>query len=136
MGYVDSRSVKVLVVDDDESTRDLLCLQLRNEGYQVALAEDAIVAGRTLFASPPDVMLVDVEMPYLSGLEFVSIMLADATLPSIPVIFISAHEQYRERAEALGIVFLRKPIQKTQLLEAVASAVVDSKTFRARVGRA
>ncbi len=131
MGNIDSRAVKVLVVDDDQSTRELLCLHLRNDGYQVVAAADAVIAGRALFTSLPDVMVVDIEMPYLSGIEFVSIMLADTTLPSIPVIFISAHEQYREHAEALGMVFLRKPIQKHQLLEAVASIVVNSKISKA-----
>lgn len=135
MSHIDRREIKVLVVDDDPSARDLLGLHLRNEGYQVMVAEDALIAGRILFASPPDVMVVDVEMPYLSGIEFVSVMLADSTLPDIPVVFISAHEQYRERAEALGCVFLGKPIQKSQVLDAVAAAAMSARTSRSDAAR-
>lgn len=114
---------QVLVVEDDASMRDLLRLHLSNAGYRVALAEDAAVAGRQLLAAPPDLILADIQLPFMSGLELASILMADATLPNIPIVLISSHEHYRDRAEAMGAVFLLKPILKEKLLEAIAKAL-------------
>ncbi len=115
----------VLVVEDDASMRELLRLHLSNAGYRVTAAEDAAVAGRALLAAPPDLVVADIQLPFLDGLEFASVLVADATLPNIPVVLISAHEQYRERAEAMGSVFLQKPILKEALLQAVADALAS-----------
>jgi CheY-like chemotaxis protein len=120
---------KVLVVEHDESMRELIYLHLRNEGYDVALAEDAVVGGRKLLHSPPNVIVIDIETPFMNGLEFASILLSDATLPDIPIILISAHDYHRERADLLGVVFLQKPLQKTKLLQTVADAVA-TRSFR------
>lgn len=117
---------QVLVVEDDASMRGLIRLHLENAGYRVTVAEDAAVAGRKLLASPPDLIVADIQLPFLGGLEFASILMADATLPNIPIILISAHEEYRDRAEALGTVFLRKPILKEQLLQAVAQVLRET----------
>ncbi len=103
--------------------RELIRLHLRNEGYDVVLAEDTVVGGRKLLYSPPNVIVIDIESPFMSGLEFASILLSDATLPDIPIILISAHDYHRERAEALGVVFLQKPVQKAKFLETIAHAV-------------
>jgi CheY-like chemotaxis protein len=114
---------EVLVVEDDDSMRELLRLHLGNAGYKVTLAEDAAVAGRKLLASAPDLIIADIHLPFMSGLEFASILLADSTVPTVPIVLISAHEHYRQRAESLGISFLLKPILKPQLLETVAKVL-------------
>ncbi len=114
------RRPNILVVDDDKSMRDLLQLHLANAGYNVALAEDAVVAGRMFLGSTPDLLLIDVDMPYLSGLDFVATLFADTTVPIIPVIFTTAHEYFAQYADALGADCLIKPILKSLLLETVA----------------
>jgi DNA-binding response OmpR family regulator len=122
----------ILVVEDDDSMRALLQLHLRAAGYRVTAAEDAAVAGRHILACAPDLVIADIQLPYMSGLEFASILLADTTLPSIPVVLISAHEEYRERAEALGLVFLLKPILRPTLLATVASLLSGDRSRAAR----
>ncbi len=112
---------KILVVDDDESMRALLRRQLQSAGYEVLLAEDAVVAGRRLLAAPPDLLVVDAEMPYLSGIDLVAALLADSTAPSIPILFITAHEQHREKFENMGVEYLIKPLAADVLLKKVAS---------------
>ncbi len=112
----------ILVVEDDGEMRDLLRLYLRNAGYAVTLAEDAAVAGRKLLDSHPDLIISDINLPYMSGLEFAAILMADATVPHVPVILISAHEKFAARAYALGADFIVKPFSRTQLLEAVAQS--------------
>src|SRR5438105_8389026 len=99
----EERRACILIVDDDASVRELLKLQLVGEGYEVELADDAIIAGRALMRSPPDLMLVDVAMPYLDGLEFVAALKADSTMPDVPMVFITAHDDVSGRARALGV---------------------------------
>ena len=115
----ESRRAAILIVDDDEAVRELLKLQLVGEGYDVQLAADAIVGGRALMQSPPDLMLVDVAMPYLDGLDFVAALKADTTVPDVPVVFITGHADVVSRAQALGAPCLKKPFSGAQLLEVV-----------------
>lgn len=123
---------RILVVEDDEGMRELLRLHLSNAGYRVTLAEDAAVAGRLLLASPHDLVIADVELPYLSGLDFAALLLADTTVAPVPVVLISAHEQYRDSADLLGAAFLLKPILKNALLETIEEALASAAGKKAR----
>jgi two-component SAPR family response regulator len=114
------RGLRILVVDHDQCMRELLCLHLANAGHTVAAAEDAVVAGRRLLSWTPDLAILDIEMPFLSGLEFAATLIADSTIPSFPIILVSAHEHFAERADSLGIHFLLRPFTKDELLRVVA----------------
>ena len=61
----------ILVMDDDAYMRELMGLHLSNAGYDVLVAEDAIVAGHLVVEKSPDLILADIEMPFMDGLEFV-----------------------------------------------------------------
>lgn len=114
------RRPRVLVVDDEPAIRELLKLHLANAGYEVRLAEDAIIAERALREAPPDLVVVDVAMPYRGGLEFVAGLSADDELRRLPVIFITGHEGMASGARALGTVgCLKKPFEVGALLEMV-----------------
>src|SRR5438270_12351801 len=78
----------VLVVDDDPSIRDLLRIHLGNAGYRVLLAEDAIVGGHMLVKEPPDLLLLDLDMPYMTGLEFLQALRSDNALPKFRSAFL------------------------------------------------
>ena len=110
---------KILVADDDESMRALVRLHLANAGYEVVVAEDAMVAGRLLLESAPDLFIVDAEMPYLSGIDLVAALLADSTAPATPILFITAHEQHRDKFDNMGVEYLIKPFGLQALLGAV-----------------
>ncbi len=118
-----SDRIRVLVVDDDECIRELLKLHLSNAGYEVQLAEDAVAAGRLLLRSTPDLMIADVNMPYMDGFEFVSAVRADRTVPYFPVIFLTAMNDIADRARELGATWLSKPIRADRLLAVVARCV-------------
>src|SRR5947209_1126773 len=94
--------ITVLVVDDDPSIRELLRIHLGNAGYRVVLAEDAIVAGRTIEKAAPDLVLLDLDMPYMTGLEFLEVLKADKGLPSFPVVFLTPNPAGRDLAATLG----------------------------------
>lgn len=121
---------KVLVVDDDEAIRALLRVHLTNAGYAVLLAEDAVAAGRMIYGSPPDLLIVDVELPYLNGLEFAATMMADATAPQVPIILITVHDRFVEQAQVLGVECLVKPFYAHELLESVARTLEKSAQWR------
>ena len=115
----------ILVVDDDPCMRELLALHLTSAGYRVRVAEDAVVAGRMLLHAIPDLLLVDVEMPYMNGIEFVTALRSDATLPRIPVIFLTSWEGLEEEATTLRAGYLHKPCRADTLLAMVARRLPD-----------
>jgi DNA-binding response OmpR family regulator len=115
----EERRASILVVDDEPAVRELLKLQLAGAGYDVLMADDAIVAGRSLMQAPPDLMIVDVALPYLGGLDFVATLKADTTVPDVPVIFISGNAEVLERARALEAPALKKPFSVDELLQTV-----------------
>ena len=115
---------KILVVDDNECIRDLLCLHLAHAGYEVLAAEDAIVARRLLREQRVDLLLADIEMPLLNGLALVRALRDDASTSYLPVIFVTSHAKYEGLAKELGAVaFLTKPVRTSQLFTTVAQHV-------------
>ena len=116
----------VLVVEDDEAMRSLLRLHLSNAGYSVTAVPDAIQAGYQVLKHTPDLIVLDVNLPYIDGLEFAATLQADTTVPSIPIIFITANEDFGPRAESLGADFIVKPFLKPRLLESVARNIPSS----------
>jgi len=114
----------ILVVDDDESIRQLLRLHLSSAGYTVLLAEDAIAAGYLVLRQPPDLIIADVNMPHMDGFEFVAALKSDKTLPYIPVIFLTSVEDGDHRGKELGAVgYLTKPVRADRLLAMVVQHV-------------
>jgi CheY-like chemotaxis protein len=118
-------------MDDDAFMRELLGLHLSNAGYDVLVAEDAIVAGHLVLQKSPDLILADIEMPFMNGLEFVQALKADPSVSHTPVIFVSSREDLEELAKSFGAVaFLKKPVLADHLLAAVAQEIRGGVTVR------
>ncbi len=114
----------ILIVDDDQSIRELLSLHLSAAGYEVRVAADAIAAGYMVLRSPRDLIISDVNMPHMDGFEFVAALKADRSLPDIPVIFLTSLEEGDHRGKSLGAVgYLTKPVRADYLLTMVAKHV-------------
>lgn len=110
----------ILIVDDDQSLRDLLRLHLSSAGYEVTTACDGIEAGYAVLKSPPDLIISDIGMPYMDGYEFIAALKSDKTLPPIPVIFLTSMDD-SDRGRELGAVgYITKPVRADKLLAAVA----------------
>ena len=110
----------ILIVDDDESLRELLKLHLVAAGYDVRSAEDAISAGHLVLQNPPDLIITDINMPHMDGFEFVAALTSDPTLPYIPVIFLTSSDDGDLRGKELGAVgYLTKPVRADQLVAMV-----------------
>src|SRR5947207_10769579 len=104
--------------------RELLRLHLVAAGYDVVAAEDGIAAGYAVLKTPPDLIVCDIEMPHLSGLDLVAALRADPSLPKVPVIFLTSMEEGVSRAKELGATaFITKPVLADALLGAVSDAL-------------
>lgn len=120
---------RVLVAHLSKSQRQLVKLQLACAGYEVTVAEDAIDAGRQVLLQPPDLIVMDIEMPALEGLEFLR---SDAGELLIPVIFLTARQDALERAQRLGAAAcLTTPVPTSQLLETAARCLAPQSEARA-----
>lgn len=124
----------ILVVDDEAAIRQLLKLQLAAAGYEVVLAEDALSAARLVREAKPDLMIVDAHMPYVSGLDFVSAVITDSSMPWVPVIFITGRSELRNDAEALGSACLVKPFLASRLVELIERVVRSQERLTAAAG--
>lgn len=111
-----ARSPTVLVVDDDEDCREVVCMFLQLEGYTLLEASGGQQALDLLARIPgPALILLDVMMPYMSGFEVVAALQADEVLARIPVVLVSALEE----VASAGLPFLQKPVSVDALLRAV-----------------
>jgi CheY-like chemotaxis protein len=115
-----ARKAKIAVIDDDRFIRYLLDLHLRKAGYEVFAAEDAVAAGRVILQCTPDLILCDLDMPYMDGYEFVRALRADPTTRHIPVIFLTVSKTLEEPAKRLVAGHLVKPVTADELLRTVA----------------
>ena len=114
----------ILIVDDDESIRELLRMHLSGAGYEVHVAADAIAAGYMILRQPPDLIITDIAMPHMDGFEFVAALKADKSLPDIPVVFLTSIEDGDHRGKELGAVgYVTKPVRADRLLSIVAQHV-------------
>ena len=117
-------AASILVIDDDESIRQLLELHLSAAGYDVQVAADAIAAGYMVLRGKPDLIITDVNMPHMDGFEFIAALKADKTIPDIPVIFLTSVEEGEHRGKQLGAVgYITKPVRADRLLQLVAKHI-------------
>ena len=117
----------VLIVDDSSTMRKIISRSLRQAGLtidEIFEAGDGIEGLNVLGNSKVNLILSDINMPYMDGFEFVAALKADATLPYIPVIFLTSVEDGDSRGKELGAVgYLTKPVRADRLLELVAQHV-------------
>src|SRR5688500_6539977 len=116
-------AARILVVDDDERVRVLMYLHLSCAGYRVQLAEDAIVAGHLLLKERVDLLVADIEMPFMDGLDLVKAIRSDPAIASLPVIFVTSQPEHEGAASELGAMYLRKPLRADELLKSVARSL-------------
>lgn len=114
---------RILVVDDIPDNCFLLQVILEAEGYQVEVADSGHAALEKIEADPPNLVLLDVMMPGMSGFEVTRKIRQSLHLPFIPILLITAHDQPKaeEGFDVGADGFLRKPIEADELLRRVHS---------------
>ena len=105
--------LKVLVADDHDDTRLLLRLLLEQRGYRVAEAADGVEAVETARRECPDIVLMDLSLPKLDGLEATRRIREDPQTRDALIVALTAHAepQYRAAVSAAGVnAFVTKPV--------------------------
>ncbi len=115
----------ILVVDDDPDIRDMMELVLAMRGYRVQSARDGVDALEQLESGPPPALvLLDLMLPQIDGIEVVRAMKANPKLAPIPVVIISGDSAAREKARIGGAAAcLLKPVELEELLQTVRGFV-------------
>ena len=122
----DKSAIRILIIDDDLEFANVLRMHLISAGYAAEVAEDAVDGGKALLANPPALVLCDINMPYMSGLDLMALMQSDARSASIPVVLVSGRTDAETMANAvkLGAAdFLSKPVTREQLLASVEACL-------------
>lgn len=107
---------KILLVDDDASLRKLLKARLEANGYDVLLASGGKEALRIVSAKKPDLILLDIMMPDMSGEEVMRKISADGEAGFTPVIFITARDTKVKGLELGAMDYIQKPFDSDELL--------------------
>jgi two-component system nitrogen regulation response regulator NtrX len=118
----------ILVVDDEKSVRDSLRMILTYARYEVEMAEDGAKALSTLDSRPIDMVLLDIKMPGMDGIEVLEMMLKKN--PELPIVIISGHGTIETAVEATkkgAFDFLSKPLDRDRLLVTVRNALEQRK---------
>jgi len=119
----------ILIVDDDAMIRESLAVVLQTENYDVRLADNGRAAIRTFLDGPPDLILLDLNMPDTDGWKAFEVMARLA--PYVPVIVITARPFQARRAAEAGIdMLLEKPLEIPVLLETIRNLLAEPEQSR------
>lgn len=122
----DLKKIRILIIDDDDTFRELASMLLAKAGYAIETAEDAIEGGKALLTRNFDLVISDINMPFMNGLELASLLGTDEKTASIPLILASSRMDTEtiSRAVALQAVdYLIKPVTLERLLATVSEVV-------------
>jgi CheY-like chemotaxis protein len=119
-----NRLKKVLIVDDDVQICAGTKLRLESAGYETCLASDGDLGFEAACEECPDLVLMDVSMPRLNGLDALTLLRANERTSRIPVVMLSASmPDQRKALDAGARFFVRKPYSGQDLLAAVEKAI-------------
>jgi DNA-binding response OmpR family regulator len=119
-------AAKVLVIDDEAPIRLLCRVNLEAEGMEVVEAEEGTEGLELARTERPDVILLDVMMPGLDGWEVLHRLLDDERTKEIPIVFLTARAELRDRARGLelgGIDYVTKPFNPVELAPLVQDLI-------------
>lgn len=105
--------MRILIVDDDKTTRKLLSIYLKGSGFNVVTAENGLDAIEKLGMDNINLVMTDLNMPYMDGIELVKNIRSDPNLSHIPVLMVTteADPVEEEKAFSAGVSgFITKPV--------------------------
>ena len=119
------RRLHVLLVEDDDDIRALYCYMLASAGYKVTAVRNGLEAFAEIQVYRPDVVVTDITMPVLSGLDLILAVRSDDELADLPVVAMtSCGENLREEARAAGATYsIDKPTELARMREVIDAAV-------------
>ncbi|MCC7151594.1 MAG: response regulator [Rubrivivax sp.] len=115
-------ATRVLIAEDEPNIVESLDFVLQREGFDVTSVLDGDAALRRLRSAPPDLLILDLMLPRMSGFEVLKAVKADPVLKSIPVLILTAKGQAQDRrlAQEIGVdAFMTKPFSNREVVEQV-----------------
>jgi CheY-like chemotaxis protein len=115
-------NLKILLVEDDEDTRYLMQLEMERRGYRVIEADDGEKAVALAEQEHPDIILMDLSLPRMDGLEATKQIREIDQMRAVPIVAVTAHQEtdFRESAKASGFdAYVTKPIDFDWLSELI-----------------
>ncbi|WOO42265.1 response regulator transcription factor [Rubellicoccus peritrichatus] len=110
---------KVLVVDDEPDVTELLDYKLRQEGYSVSVINDPLLIMGEARQFHPDLVVLDIMMPELNGIQICRMLRADPVMRNVPVIFLTARGEAEDRVKGFETGaddYISKPFDSRELL--------------------
>src|SRR5580704_11324925 len=117
---------KVIIVDDDRDTREMLTLALSLEGYDVSEAANGLRLISSLHVDRPDLIILDVMMSWIDGFELCRAIKKNPVLSAIPILFVTARSSQEDELTgyACGAAgYLTKPLDLASLVSQVAALI-------------
>ncbi len=124
---------RILVAEDETNLREVLCLQLRHAGYEVIETADGVEALELATRNPPDLILLDVMMPRLTGFEVCEKLRASFITRHIPIIILTAKAELTDKISGLeggANDYITKPWAQRELITRIRNALDWSKQQR------
>ena len=121
-----SAKPKIIIVDDDRETRELLAMALQMEDFEVTQAANGLRLISTLHVDQPDLILLDVNMSWIDGFELCRAVRKNEDFKDIPVIFISARSSsadVKRGIEAGAADYFTKPIELQTLIARIKELI-------------
>lgn len=122
----------VLIIEDEEDAADMFAEMMRVSGYRVLKTSSSTPALTMMSAEKPDVVILDIMMPEISGLDILRQMRHDPVLANIPVVVVSAKSlpaDIKIGMEAGASIYLTKPVGFIELKEAIERALGGQSTL-------
>jgi CheY-like chemotaxis protein len=123
----------ILVVDDNATNLKLACYVLETEGHTVLQARDAQEALEVIRHSPPDLILMDIQMPGMDGLTLTRRLKAEPASRHIPIVALTSFAMKGDEAKARGAGcdgYITKPIDTAALPAMVAEILIRGSTYK------
>jgi len=120
--------MKIMIVDDCNTTRKLLGHYLRSRGYSVVFAENGLDALEKLAINEVNLVLTDLNMPYMDGIELIKTMRSDSDLSEIPILMVTTENDDIERQKAINSGangYLIKPVSGDTITKNIISIVKE-----------
>ncbi len=121
------KKTRILIVDDDRTVRMYLTKILKGVLIETETAADGFIAGKKIVQFRPDLVILDLSMPYMDGFEVCKTLKADHDTSEIKIIVLTGHatEENRKRAISAGAdAFLKKPSSKNELLSCIEKTLM------------
>lgn len=123
---------RILLVEDNEMNRDMLSRRLERKGYSVLMAHDGQQGLEAAISEMPDLILMDISLPFIDGCEVTRRLKANPRTKDIPVIALTAHALLTDRERALKAGcddYDTKPVEFTRLKEKIDNFLLEKKAL-------